>query len=128
MVTHLFLHILPITIFYLARIVIPREQALLHTLVATVQKTTAWHLQGCAHGVRKKRVKRYKKPVRIDQKSNKTTSKARMYLLPLLFTAFKVGCCFELRLQLLASLQQELVTPSSSRLNNIAGTITTGLL
>jgi hypothetical protein len=95
MATSLFLNILPIIIFYLVHNAIPREQVSLHTLVATVQKTTAWHLQGLAPSVRKKRVKRFKKPVRSDRVSNKTTGKARTYLLPLLFTAFKVGCCIE---------------------------------
>jgi hypothetical protein len=68
---------------------IPREQALLHTLVGTVHKTTAWRLQGHAW----KRDKRFKKPVRIDQESNKTMSKSRAYLLSLLFTTFKFGGC-----------------------------------
>jgi hypothetical protein len=36
MVTHLFLYILPIIIFYLERIAIPREQPSLHTLVVMV--------------------------------------------------------------------------------------------
>jgi hypothetical protein len=98
MATHLFLHILPIIIFYLVHIAIPREQGLFHTLVAMIQKMTAWLLQGRACIVRKKRVKRYNKPVRINQESNKTTSKARMYYLPFLFTPFKVGCCMELSL------------------------------
>jgi hypothetical protein len=99
MATPLFLRILPIIIFYLGRIAIPRKQASLHTLVLSVRKTMAWPLRGRVCGVRKKRVKRYKKPVRSDQESNKTTSKARTYLLPLLFTTFKVGCCVESCLQ-----------------------------
>ncbi len=98
-VTHLFLNILPIIILYLTRIAIPRDQALLQTLVVMVQKTMAWHLQGCACGVHKKRVKRCKKPVKINQESNNTTNKARMYLLPFIFAAFKVGCCIELHLR-----------------------------
>ncbi len=97
-VTHFFLHLLPDIIFNLARITIPREQASLHTLVATDKKTTARCLQGRAHSVHRKRVKRHKKPVRINQESNKTTSKARMYLLPFLFTHFKVDCHIELGL------------------------------
>jgi hypothetical protein len=71
MATHLFLHILTIIIFYLACIAIPREQALLHTLVATVQKTMAWLLQGRACGVHMKRLKRYKKPFRIIKKATR---------------------------------------------------------
>jgi hypothetical protein len=90
MANYLFLNILPIIIFYLACNTIPREQASLNTLMAMVQKMTAWHLQWHARGVRKKRVNRFKKQVRSNQESNKTTGKARRYLLPLLFDAFKV--------------------------------------
>ncbi len=50
--------------------------------------------------MRKKRVKRFKKLVRINQESNKTMSKLRTYLLPFLFATFKVGCRVELHLQL----------------------------
>ncbi len=71
MATHLFLHILSIIIFYFARITIPREQALLHTLVATVQKTMAWCLQGHACSVCKKRDKRYKKQLESIKKATK---------------------------------------------------------
>jgi hypothetical protein len=69
---HLFLNILPIIILFLTRIAISKDQALLQTLVVSVQKTTTWHLQGgCVCGLCKKRVKRYKKPVRIDQESDR---------------------------------------------------------
>ncbi len=66
--------------------------------MTTAHKTTEWCLQGCACSVHQKRVKRYKKPVRIDQENNKTTNKARTYLLPFLFTIVKVGCPIELHL------------------------------
>ncbi len=69
--THLFLNILPIIILFLTCIAIPKDQALLQTLVVLVQKTTAWRLQGCACGLCKKRVKRYKKLVKIDQESDR---------------------------------------------------------
>jgi hypothetical protein len=128
MMTHLFLHILPIIIFYPACIAIAREQALLHTLVATVQKMMAWCLQGRACRVCKKRVKRYKKPVRNDQESNKTMSKERSYLLPFLFNPFNWLLCGIVPLTLLATLWQEPMTPSSSRLNNGARTTTTSPL
>jgi hypothetical protein len=96
--THLFLHFLPIIIFNLAFLAIPREQALLATLVATINKMAAWHLQGHACSVCQKRVKRYMKPVRVDQENNKTTSKIRTYPYPLLFASYKVGCHIELHL------------------------------
>jgi hypothetical protein len=65
-VTHLFLYFLPIIIFNLAFLAIPREEVLLHTLLATIRKTAAWHLQGHACSTHQKRVERYKKPVRVD--------------------------------------------------------------
>jgi hypothetical protein len=46
--THLFLHLLQIIIFNLTLIAIPRKQALIHTLVVTVQKKAAWRLKGRA--------------------------------------------------------------------------------
>jgi hypothetical protein len=99
LVTHLFLHLLPNIIFNLAFIAIPRKLALLHTLVATIHKTAAWRLQGHASSVHQKRVKRYKKPVRVNQENNKITSKVRMYLVPFLFTSYKVSCFVESHLQ-----------------------------
>jgi hypothetical protein len=70
--THLFLHLLQIIIFNLACIAIPRKQASLHTLVGTIHKMAAWCLQGHACTIHQKRVKRYKKPVGVDQENNKT--------------------------------------------------------
>jgi hypothetical protein len=96
--THLFLNILPIIILYLMRVAIPKDQASLQTLVVTGQKTTVWRLQGRACIVRKERVKRYKKPFRIDQENDKIT-KTRTYLLPFIFAAFKVGCHIALHLR-----------------------------
>ncbi len=97
--THLFLNLLPIIIFNLAYITITREQASLHTLVVAICKTAGWHLQEHACSVHQKGVKRYKKPVRSNQENNKMSNKVRTYLLPLLVTAYKVGCCIELHLQ-----------------------------
>jgi hypothetical protein len=95
--THPFLHLLPIIIFNLAFFAIPREQALLHTLVGTIHKTEAWCLQGRACSVHQKRGKRYKKPVRVNQENDKTTNKMRTsYLILFLFASYKVGCCVEL--------------------------------
>jgi hypothetical protein len=97
--THLFLHLLPIIIFNLAFRVVPRKQASLHTLVATIHTTAAWHLQEHACNVCQKRVKRYKKPVTVNQENNKTTNKMRAYLVPFLFASHKVDCCIQLHLR-----------------------------
>ncbi len=94
--THFFLHLLPIIIFNLARITILREQALLYTLVGTIHKTAAWHLQGRACSLHQKRVKRYKKPVRVNQENNKKMNIVKTYLLPFLFATYQVGCHVEL--------------------------------
>jgi hypothetical protein len=97
--TYLFLRLLPVIIFKLTFLAILRNPTLLQTLVNTISKNTAWHLWGHAHSVCCKRVKIYKKPIRVDQETDKIMSKMRRYLLPLIFAAFKVGRCNKLHLQ-----------------------------
>ncbi len=75
--TLLFLHLLPIIIFKLTFLVIPRDPTSLQTFVTTISKTAAWCLQGHACSACQKQVKRYKKPIRVNQEKDKTASKMR---------------------------------------------------
>ena len=69
--TLLFLHLLPIIIFKLTFLVIPRDPTSLQTFVTTISKTAAWCLQGHACSVCKKRDKRYKKQLESIKKATK---------------------------------------------------------
>jgi hypothetical protein len=77
--TYLFVQFLPITILILCFLTYPTNN-----LATTISKTAPWHLWGNSRIVQRKRVKKYKKPVRELQ--NKAKSQMlQTYLFPAIF-------------------------------------------
>jgi hypothetical protein len=87
--TYLFIQLLPRTIYALCYLTYPAKN-----LVMTIQKMAPWHLKGKPCIPLRKRVKRYKKPVRELQDKVKDHT-LRTYLFPAAFAAFRVGCRIE---------------------------------
>jgi hypothetical protein len=67
----------------------------INNLIKTIQRAAPWRLEEKPSIVRRKRVKRYKKPVRELQDKVKDQRTLWTYLFPAAFAAFKVGCCLE---------------------------------
>ncbi len=103
--TYLLLHLIPIMIYQLVFLAIPKDPMLLRILANTLVKTAAWRLWGHPHGARPKKTKCFKKPkkklISEDQEIQDTTIKNKLptYLVPALFAALKVGCCIEAKLR-----------------------------
>ena len=87
--TYLFIQLLHMTIYMLCHLAYPTKN-----LATTIHKMAPWCLKGKPRIVQRKRVKRYKKPIRElqDKAKNQTL---QTYLFPAAFAAFKVGCCIE---------------------------------
>jgi hypothetical protein len=75
--THLFLHLNPIIIFKLTFLATPRDPMSLQVLATTISMMVVLHLHVHTCSIQQKRVKRYKKPVRVNQEKDKTASKLR---------------------------------------------------
>ncbi len=60
--TYLLLHLIPIVIYQLVFLAIPKDPMLLRILAKTLVKQTAWRLRGHPHGARPKKTKCFKKP------------------------------------------------------------------
>jgi hypothetical protein len=91
--TYLFLLLLPTTIYVLCLLAYPTKN-----LIATIQRMAPWRLERKPCVSQRKRVKRYKTPIKRMQ--DRTESQTlQTYLLPAAFAAFKVGCCIELFVQ-----------------------------
>jgi hypothetical protein len=88
--TYLFLlQILPSIILMLCHLAYPTKY-----LATTIQRTASWRLKGKPCVTQRKRVKRYKKPVRKPQNKIKDHT-LQTYLFPAAFATFKVGCRVE---------------------------------
>jgi hypothetical protein len=69
--TYLLLHLIPIVIYQLAFLAIPKDPMLLRILANTLVKTAAWRLRGHPHGARPKKTKCFKKPKKKLIRENK---------------------------------------------------------
>ncbi len=87
--TYLFLLLLPTTIYVLCFLAYSTKN-----LIATIQRMAHWHLEGKPCVNRRKRVKRYKTPIKRMQ-DRAESQMLQAYLLPAAFAAFKVDCCVE---------------------------------
>ncbi len=87
--SYLFLLLLPTTIYVLCLFAYPTKN-----LIATIQKTSHWRLEGKPHANQRKRVKRYKTPIKRMQ-DRAESQMLQAYLLLAAFAAFKVGCRVE---------------------------------
>jgi hypothetical protein len=103
--TYLLLHLIPIVIYQLVFLAIPKDPILLCILAKTLVKQTAWRLRGHPHGARPKKTKCFKKPKKklISKKQDiqdmTIKNKLSTYLVLALFDALKVGCRIEAKLQ-----------------------------
>jgi hypothetical protein len=86
----LLLQILPQIIRTLCHLAYPTKN-----LVKTIQRAAHWRLEEKPCVVQRRRVKRYKKPVRELQDKVEDQRTLRTYLIPAAFAAFNVGCCVE---------------------------------
>jgi hypothetical protein len=100
--TYLLFLLIPIMIYLLVFLAIPKDPMLLRILAKTLVKTTAWCLWGHPHIVRPKKTKYFKKPRRHYQKWNftqyvhpTTIKNLPSYLVPAFFATIKVGCRIE---------------------------------
>ncbi len=87
--TYLFLLLLPTTTYVLCLLAYPTKN-----LIATIQRMAHWRLEGKPRVDQRKRVKRYKTPIKRMQ-DRAESQMLQTYLLPAAFAAFKVGCCVE---------------------------------
>ncbi len=87
--TYLFLLLLPTIIYVLCLLAYPTKN-----LIATIQRTAHWRLEEKLCVNQRKRVKRYKTPIKRMQ-YRAESQMLRTYLLPAAFAAFRVGCCIE---------------------------------
>ncbi len=87
--TYLFVQFLPIIIFILCFLAYPTND-----LTTMISKMAPWRIRRNSRVVRRKRVKKYKKPVRELQNKAKSQT-LRTYLFPAVLSTFKVGCCIE---------------------------------
>ncbi len=120
--TYLLLHLIPIVIYQLLFLAIPKDPMLL-------VKQAAWCLRGHPCGARPKKTKCFKKPkkklISKDQEIQDTTIKSKLptYLVPALFATLKVGCCIEAKLRHFLRLLQwppRFLALQSASLNNPA--------
>ncbi len=81
------------TIYVLCHLAYPTKN-----LATTIHKMAPWRLKGKPCIFQRKRVKRYKKPIRELQDKAKNQM-LQTYLFPAAFATFKVGCHFESFLQ-----------------------------
>jgi hypothetical protein len=96
--TDLLFLLIPIMIYQLVFLAIPKDPMLLRILAKTLVKMTAWRLRGHPHIVRPKKTKCFKKPRKKleDQEiQDMTIKKLPSYLVPAFFAAIKVGCRIE---------------------------------
>ncbi len=96
--TYLLFLLIPIMIYELVFLVIPKDPMLLRILAKTLVKTPAWCLRGHPRVVRPKKTKCFKKPRKKleDQEIQDTRiKKLPSYLVPAFFAAIKVGCRIE---------------------------------
>ncbi len=98
--TYLLFLLIPIMIYQLVFLAIPKDPMLLRILAKTLIKTTAWCLRGHHCVVCPKKTKYFKKPRHYFQKWNFTQNvtmikKLPSYLIPAFFAAIKVGCRIE---------------------------------
>ncbi len=96
--TYLLFLLIPIMIYQLVFLAIPKDPLLLCILAKTLVKTTAWRLWGHPCVVRPKKTKCFKKPRKKleDQEIQDTTiKKLPSYLVPAFFATIKVGCRIE---------------------------------
>jgi hypothetical protein len=77
------------TIYVLCHLAYPTKN-----LATTIHKMAPWRLKGKPCVIPRRRVKRYKKPVRELQNKVKDHT-LRTYLFPAAFATFRVGCCVE---------------------------------
>ncbi len=87
--TYLFLVLLPTTIYVLCLLAYPTNN-----LITMIQRIAHWRLEGKPHVNQRKRVKRYKTPIKRMQ-DRAESQMLRIYLLPAAFAAFRVGCHIE---------------------------------
>ncbi len=87
--TYLFLLLLPTTIYVLCLLAYPTKN-----LIATIQRMAHWRLEGKPCANQRKRVKRYKTPIKRMQ-DRAESQMLWTYLFPAAFAAFKVGCRVE---------------------------------
>ena len=93
--SYLFFNILPIFITILLHLAYPTK-----TLATAITKSAPWRLRGKPCTICHTRTKRYKIPVRNHQAKNKTSGATiRIYLFPVLFATYKVGCCVKVLLR-----------------------------
>jgi hypothetical protein len=91
--TYLFLLLLPTTIYMLCLLAYPTKN-----LIATIQRTTHWRLEGKPCINQRKRVKRYKTPIKRMQ-DRAESQMLQTYLLPAAFAAFRIGYRVEMFVQ-----------------------------
>ncbi len=87
--TYLFLLLLPTTIYVLCLLAYPTKN-----LIATIQRTVHWGLEEKPCVNQRKKVKRYKTPIKRMQ-DRAESQMLQAYLLPAAFATFKVGCRIE---------------------------------
>jgi hypothetical protein len=103
--TYLLLHLIPIVIYQLVFLAIPKDPMLLCFSANKLIKMAAWRLRGHPHGARPKKTKCFKKPKKklISKKQDiqdmTIKNKLPTYLVPALFAALKVGCRIEAKLR-----------------------------
>ncbi len=111
--TYLLLHIIPIVIYQLVFLAIPKDPMLLLIFAKTLVKQAAWRLRRHPHGAHPKKTKCFKKPkkklISEDQEIQDTTIKNKLpaYLVLALFAALKVGCRIEAKLRCFLHLLQQ---------------------
>jgi hypothetical protein len=99
--------LIPIMIYQLVFLAIPKDPMLLCILAKTLVKMTAWRLRGHPRIVCPKKTKCFKKPrKRYFQKWNftqnvhpTTIKKLPSYLVPAFFATIKISCCIEVYLR-----------------------------
>ncbi len=100
--TYLLLQLIPIVLHHLVHLILPEDPMSFRILAKTIAETSAWQLRGHPRNARPKRFKCFKKQKKkmvseaVQDKTIKT--KLPSYLVPALFTAFKVGCRVENKL------------------------------
>jgi hypothetical protein len=87
--TYLFLLLLPTTIYVLCLLAYPTKN-----LIAMIQRTAHWRLEGKPCVNQRKRVKRYKTPIK-NMQDRAESKMLQTYLLLAAFAAFRVVCCIE---------------------------------
>ena len=99
--TYLLLHLIPIVLYRLVHLVLPKKPMSFRILAKTIAEMSAWRLWGHPHDARPKRFKCFKKQKKVSEAIQDKTIKKKLpsYLAPALFAAFKVGCCVKNKLR-----------------------------